>query len=68
MTEVWKFDDYYCLYTTSRDIMKRIKRYYPDFRVIGEYHRDGRIIGYQYLIPAEKKKVAFRFCKIRQNV
>lgn len=61
MTEVWKLSsDYYCLYTESKEIMYRIRRYYPDFKIMAEYFKFDQIKAIQYLIPVNRKRVAYR--------
>jgi hypothetical protein len=68
MTEVWKLDnEYYCLYTENKDIMKRIRRYYPDFEIMAEYFKFDKLIGIQYKIPIKRKRSAFRLAKVDQN-
>jgi hypothetical protein len=68
MTEVWKMDnEYYCLYTENRDIMKRIKRYYHDFDIMAEYFMYDRLVGIQYKVPIKRKRSAFRLAKVDQN-
>lgn len=67
MTETWRLDnDYYVLYTESSDIMRRIRRYYKDFKPMAEYfiHRTSRVKARQYLVPIKRKRVAIRLSKI----
>lgn len=61
----WKLDnEHYALYTESKDVLRRIKRYYKDFKLEGEYwHPDGKK-GYQYLVPIKRKRSALRLSKI----
>jgi hypothetical protein len=65
MSEVWKLDNQnYVLYTESKDIMRRIKRYYKDFTFMAEYQRNGKIFARQWLVPVKRKRVAFRLEKV----
>lgn len=66
MTETWRLDsDYYAMYTESTDIMRRIRRYYPDFIFMGNYfHPNGKLKACQYRVPIQRKRVALRLSKI----
>lgn len=67
MTEVWKCNDFYCLYTENKDIMKRIRRYYPDFEIMAEYFKFDKLKGIQYRVSLKRKRSAFRLAKVAQN-
>lgn len=63
----WKLDnEYYALYTESKDVMKRINRYYKDFELMATYfdHKTGKVIAKQFRCPIQRKRSAFRFSKI----
>ncbi|WBL16381.1 hypothetical protein [Sutcliffiella sp. NC1] len=62
----WKLDnEHYALYTESKEVMKRIKRYYPDFAQMGEYYNSkGKLKGKQYRVPIKRKRSALRLSKI----
>lgn len=47
-------------YTESREIMRKIKRSYPDFEEMATYEKDGVIFARQYRIPSDRKRVARR--------
>ncbi|MBP1932944.1 hypothetical protein [Ammoniphilus resinae] len=64
MTDVWKLDnEYYCLYTENKDIMKSIRRYYNDFEIMAEYWKFGKLKGMQYKVPIKRKRSAFHLAK-----
>jgi hypothetical protein len=59
--ELWRLDSkYLAAYTEDREIMRKIRRSYPQFKVMAEYQRDGEIFGIQYLIPNNKKRTIRR--------
>jgi hypothetical protein len=66
MSECWKFDkEYYALYTESKDVMRRVKRYYKDFEIIAEYFdQNGKCLAMQWKVPIKRKRSAFRLAKI----
>lgn len=65
MTEVWKLNDqYYALYTESKDIQRRIKRYYKDFELMAEYFTNKKCTAKQYFVPIKRKRVAFRLSRV----
>ncbi|MFL0361796.1 hypothetical protein ACH0BF_02105 [Pseudobacillus sp. 179-B 2D1 NHS] len=66
MNEVWKLDkNYYCLYVESKDVMKRIKRYYTDFVLMAEYYdHNGKLQARQYKVEKKRKRVAVRLKNI----
>jgi hypothetical protein len=66
MSECWKLDnEFYCLYTESRDIMRRVKRYYKDFSIMAEYFDlSGKCQAIQYKVPLKRKRSAIRLAKI----
>ncbi|MEH7525813.1 hypothetical protein V7149_21465 [Bacillus sp. JJ1503] len=67
MTEVWKYDNnVYCLYTESKEVIRRIKRSYHDFEAIAEYFKDDKLKGIQYKVPISRKRSAFHLASINQ--
>ncbi|MEB1806592.1 MAG: hypothetical protein LPK26_04665 [Bacillaceae bacterium] len=67
MTETWKLDsNFYILYTESKDIMNRVKRYYGEFSLMATYyHPDGKLKALQYKVPIQRKRVAQRLSRIK---
>lgn len=66
MTKVWKIDnEYYCLYTESKEVMKRIRRSYHDFELMAEYYKFDKLTGKQYKIPIKRKRSAFHLASIK---
>lgn len=68
--ELWKLQPGWLAgYTQDRDLMRRIKRYKKDWRIMGEYFKNGRLIGLQYKIPAKQRRSAERMfnCKVAKN-
>lgn len=65
MTQVWKLDDkYYCLYTESKEVMKRIRRSYHDFEIMAVYFKYERLTGIQYKVPIKRKRSAYHLASI----
>jgi hypothetical protein len=65
VSEVWKLNNQnYVLYTESKDVMRRIRRYYKDFALMAEYQKEGKIYARQWLVPIERKRAAFRLEKV----
>jgi hypothetical protein len=65
MTEVWKIDnDFYCLHTENKEVMKRIKRSYHDFEVMAEYFKNEKLTSIQYKVPIARKRSAFHLANI----
>jgi hypothetical protein len=68
--EVWKLDTgWLAAYTEDRDLMRRIKRYKPSWRIMADYHKNDRLIGLQYKIPIEHRRAAERmfYAKNQEN-
>jgi hypothetical protein len=56
MTEVWKFDnEYYCIYTQNKKVMKRIKLSFHDFIFMADYFNNDNLIGIQYKVQVKRK-------------
>ncbi|WP_100408435.1 hypothetical protein [Bacillus solitudinis] len=65
MTEAWKLDnEYYVIYTESKDIIRRIKRYYKDFPLMAEYQKGNKVFAKQYRVPIKRKRVAQRLARL----
>lgn len=64
MTEVWKMDNVYVLYTENKKVMNRIKRSYHDFELMADYQKDGKVFARQYKIPLQRKRSAFHLAKV----
>ncbi|MDX5474503.1 MAG: hypothetical protein LPK00_03100 [Bacillaceae bacterium] len=63
----WKLNnEYYALYVESKDVMRRINRYYKDFELMATYfdHNNGKVIAKQFRVPIHRKRSAFRLSKI----
>lgn len=66
--EIWKLQKgYIAAYTEDLKVMKSIRRYYHDFRVMADYSKDGRILGLQYRIPMVRRRVAERLFNVKIN-
>lgn len=56
---LWKLNDSeHCIYTEDAEVMRKIKRSYPDIIEMAVYQRDGGIFARQYRIPSVKKRSA----------
>jgi hypothetical protein len=65
MTEVWKLDnEFYCIYTQNKKVMKRIKRSYHDFIFMADYFKNEKLIGIQYKVPVKRKRSAFHLARV----
>lgn len=51
-------------YTEDREIMRKIRRSYPDFEEMATYEKDGVIFGRQYRIPPDRRRVARRLFNV----
>ena len=57
MNKLWRIDSgNLAAYTEDRDIMARIKRYYPDVEIAAVYYREGRVFALQYRVPNRRKR------------
>jgi hypothetical protein len=58
-SEIWRIDsDWLMAYTEDKNVWQRAKRYYPDFIIFADYHKDAKLIGLQYKIPSKRKRAA----------
>ena len=61
MNAIWRLDaESLAAYTEDRDVMAKIRRSYPDFTVMAQYYRDGKLVALQYRIPTKRKRSARR--------
>lgn len=61
MNAIWRLDaESLAAYTEDRDVMAKIRRSYPDFTVMAQYYRDGKLVAQQYRIPTKRKRSARR--------
>lgn len=69
MTDVWKLDEnYYCLYTESKEVMRRIKRSYHDFEIMADYFKNEKLKAIQFKIPIKRKRSAYHLANIDKDV
>lgn len=56
---IWRLNSAYLAgYTEDADVMRKIKRSYPDFAVMATYEKNGVIFARQYRIPSARKRSA----------
>jgi len=56
---IWRLNDTeHAIYTEDTEIMRKIRRSYPDFIEMAAYQRDGVIFARQYRIPSVRKRSA----------
>lgn len=56
---LWRLDDAsLAAYTEDREVMRKVRRSYPDFIVMATYYREGEIIALQYRVPTKRKRSA----------
>ncbi|MEC0253619.1 hypothetical protein [Paenibacillus lautus] len=56
---LWRLDtDNLAAYTEDREVMRKIRRSYPDFVPMATYEKDGVIFGRQYRVPSARKRSA----------
>ncbi|TLS53388.1 hypothetical protein FE782_03710 [Paenibacillus antri] len=59
MNRLWRLNErYLAAYTEDTDVMRKIRRSYPDFWIMAEYSKDGVIYALQYRVPSERKRSA----------
>jgi hypothetical protein len=56
----WTAGDYIYAYTEDRDLMQSIRRYYPEYKIMAEYMRDGKLYALQYRIPRRYRRTVKR--------
>ncbi|WP_235858235.1 hypothetical protein [Sutcliffiella cohnii] len=68
--DIWKLETGWLgAYTEDRDLIRRIKRYKHDagWVIMADYFKNGRLIGVQFKIPIEQKRVAERMFGVTEN-
>lgn len=56
---LWRLDaDNLAAYTEDAEVMRKIRRSYPDFTLAATYEKDGVIFGRQYRVPSSRKRSA----------
>ncbi|GER71322.1 hypothetical protein BpJC7_26250 [Weizmannia acidilactici] len=54
-------------YTEDRELIRRIKRYKKDWRIMADYFKYDRLVGVQFKIPIEQRRSAKRMFGIAEN-
>jgi hypothetical protein len=58
---LWKLEKGWLAgYTEDRDLIRRIKRYKPDWIIMADYFKNGRLKAVQFRIPIEQRRPAER--------
>jgi hypothetical protein len=58
-SRLWRVSSSYLMaYTEDREVMRKVRRSYPDFVIVAEYFRVGKLIGMQYRVPSDRKRSA----------
>lgn len=56
---IWRLNPAFLAgYTEDADVMRKIKRSYPDFAEMATYQKAGVIYARQYRIPSDRKRSA----------
>lgn len=56
---IWRLNSAFLAgYTEDADVMRKIKRSYPDFAEMATYEKNGVIYARQYRIPSSRKRSA----------
>ncbi|MFC5650913.1 hypothetical protein ACFPYJ_17695 [Paenibacillus solisilvae] len=56
---LWRLNsDTLAAYVEDPEVIRKIRRSYPDFVETAQYHRDGVLIGRQYNVPSNRKRSA----------
>ncbi|HZG87299.1 hypothetical protein [Paenibacillus sp.] len=59
MNRLWRLNEReLAAYTEDFDIIRKIRRSYPDFAVMAEYSKAGEVFALQYRVPATRKRSA----------
>jgi len=59
MNKIWRLDpDNLAAYTEDHEVMRKIRRSYPDFIVMARYQKGGELIAIQYRVPSARKRSA----------
>lgn len=66
--QLWKLEKGWLAgYTEDRDLIRRIKRYKPDWAIMADYFKNGRLIAVQFRIPIEQRRSAERMFNVANN-
>lgn len=64
--ELWKIEPGYLgAYCEDPEVWKKIRRSYPQFRVIAEHYKHGKLIGLTYRVPARNKRAICRLLGVK---
>jgi hypothetical protein len=64
--ELWKLETgWLASYTEDKELIRRIKRYKKDWRIMADYFKQDRLIGVQFKIPIEQRRSAERMFGVR---
>jgi hypothetical protein len=56
---LWRLDSgNLAAYTEDREVMRKIRRSYPDFSEMAKYYRGGELVAIQYRVPSDRKRSA----------
>ncbi|MGG3707356.1 hypothetical protein [Heyndrickxia coagulans] len=67
-SELWRLEPGWLGgYTEDRELIRRIKRYKKDWRIMADYFKYDRLIGVQFKIPIEQRRSAERMFGIAEN-
>ncbi|KYC65199.1 hypothetical protein [Heyndrickxia coagulans] len=59
--DLWKLEKGWLAgYTEDRELIRRIKRYKKDWRIMADYFKYDRLVGVQFKIPIEQRRPAER--------
>ncbi|GAB6927120.1 hypothetical protein JCM10914A_11030 [Paenibacillus sp. JCM 10914] len=62
---IWKLNDYeHAIYTEDREVMRKIRRSYPDYIQMATYEKDGVPYARQYRIDSKRKRSARHLLKV----
>ncbi|MED4311688.1 hypothetical protein P9210_03600 [Heyndrickxia coagulans] len=62
--ELWRLEPGWLAgYTEDRELIRRIKRYKKEWRIMADYFKNGRLVGVHFKIPAEQRRPAERMFK-----
>jgi hypothetical protein len=59
MNKLWRISpNHLAAYVEDHEVMRKIRRSYPDFVEMAQYYRDGRLFALQYRVPSARKRSA----------
>lgn len=63
---LWRLDSAnLAAYTEDHEVMRKIRRSYPDFTVMATYYREGELIAIQYRVPTDRKRSARNLLNVK---